>query len=360
MSKDIIDSALKRGAYVNERTSIHMHALASYYGKVFDDQEAMGIPMRVSELERDMPEIILANLHQLVRRFQNAMTWMTMGLDEPNRLTRWEKFRVSVIPHSAVMNHMTKVRDDIMRGLTKSKYGWINYNPVGFNPKTNDINRFHVEFRAAECLLCPSAVAAIACMYYALIIKAVDISRYGVLEIGDDKWLEQTEEVKNALMNNVKDWNNEDRFSDTRNLHRYHEILISESMELVHQLKAVLIKVGPAYEVLEKLAERPVALRRVEGQTWEKIEKDLEVILTEEGKFDVALSEIITLNQVSDCDSMVEWVKEVSQVLRADPGLDLKAVKNEELTANVADFVERKQEDGKLVWSSRIKAPIMI
>ena len=61
-----------------------------------------------------------------------------------------------------------------------------------FNPENkNNINRFHVEFRAADCLLSPSATAAIACMYYALIIKAVEISRYGLTEVGDGEWLDR-------------------------------------------------------------------------------------------------------------------------------------------------------------------------
>ncbi len=358
MANRIITLAEERGAYLNERCSIHMHVLASYYGKVVPSQEKMGIPIKVNEMEKDMPEIILANLHQLTRRYQNAMTWMVMALDEPNRMTRWEKFRVSVLPTSAVMNHMREVKEEVSRQAGGNKYGWINYNQVEFG-NNGDLRRFHVEFRAADGMMSPSAVAALACMYYALVLKAVEISRYGVVEIGDQAWLEQTQKVKAALLNNMKSYQDDDRFGDTTNLHKYYDVLIGESLDLVRQLKSILIDIGPAYEVLEKLAERPIAIRRCESQTWAQIEKDLAVIVNEEGRFDIALSEIITLNQVSECKSMDEWILAVGQTLRQDPELGIDE-DNDTVEGTVRDFVNKHSQDGQLVWSTPIGAPIMI
>jgi len=358
MANNIIGLAKKKGAYLNERCSIHMHALASYYSKVVPNQEKMGVPAKVSEMERDMPEIILANLHQLVRRYQNAMTWMVMGLSEQHRMTRWEKFRVSVMPVSAVMHHMREVQEEVARHAGGNKYGWINYNQVEFGQNGN-VHRFHVEYRAADGLNSPSAVAAIACMYYALVIKAVEISRYGVVEIGDRDWMEQATKVKDTLLNNMKGYQDGDRFGDTSNLHKHYDILIGESLDLVRQLKSILIKIGPAYEVLEKLAERPCALRLVDGETWDKIEDDLKVIMNEEGMFEVAVSEIITLNQVSECKDLDEWVTTVGQVLREDPELAIDP-DNAEVEDTVKNYVSKKREDGELVWSGPIGAPILI
>lgn len=357
MAQNIIDLANARGAYLNERCSIHMHALASYYSKVVPNQEKMGVPARVSEMERDMPEIILANLHQLVRRYQNAMTWMMTGLADPDHMTRWEKFRVSVMPVSAVMHHMREVMEEVSRHAGGNKYGWINYNQMEFSRK-GDVSRFHVEFRACDGLNSPSAVAAIACMYYGLIIKAIEISRYGVLEIGDREWLNQAEEVKANLMNGTGSYQ-DSRFSDTRKLHRYYDILIGESLDLVRQLKPILIKIGPAYEVLEKLAERPCALRLIEGQTWQQIEDDLKVITNAEDRFEIAVSEIINLNQVSECIDLDEWVGVVSQILREDEHLEIDK-KNGVLEDNIKGYVEKKRDCGELVWSTPIGAPILI
>lgn len=358
MASNIINESVGRGAYMNERCSIHMHVLASYYGKITDNQERHGIPSKVSEMERELPEIVLANLHQLVRRYQNAMTWMMMGLDEPERMTRWEKFRVSVLPISAATNHMRDVQNKVAHQAGGNKYGWINYNPVEFGPNGN-VKRFHVEFRGADGLMAPSAVAAIACMYYALVIKAIEISRYGILEIGDDGWLEKATEVKNALLNNMKGYQDGDRFSDTRNLNKYRAILIEDSFDLARQLKAILVKVGPAYEVLEKLAERPIALRRVDGESWETIEKDLAVIVNEEGRFDLALSEIIILNQVSECKDLDEWINEVGVVLRSNKELAIDE-DNAEVEDHIRYFIDKNRNDGKVIWSNKTGAPMMV
>jgi hypothetical protein len=120
-----------------------------------------------------------------------------------------------------------------------------------------------------------------------------------------------------------------------------------------------LINIGPAYEVLEKLAERPCALRRCEGQSWEEIEKSLEIIMNEEGKLDVALSEIVTLNQVSECKDLDEWIQTTGQILRKDPTLEID-VDNAVIEDTIRDFIDKNREDGKLVWSNRIGSPIMI
>lgn len=359
MCKNIIDSAVSRGAYVNERCSMHMHLLASYYGKLVPmPNQQSGIPDRVSEMERDMPEIILANFHQLVRRYQNAMTWMTMGLDDPKRMTRWEKFRVSVLEISAVTEKMDAVAKRVASNAGGKKYGWANYNNVEFS-RDGSIRRFHVEMRAADFLQSPSAAAALACLYYALALKAVEISRYGLLEVGDESWMAQAKEVKKAILNNMKDYGEGDRFGDTSRIHKYQEILIGESLDLVRQMKSILIRIGPAYEVLEKLAERPIALRRCDGESWEKIEKDLEVLINQEGRLEIALSEIITLNQVAECNSLEEWTNAVGQVLRENPEMGL-GPDNAELENNIQSYIEKRREEGELVWSKKIGAPILI
>ena len=363
MAKNINEKTVARGGYLNERCSIHMHLLASYYGKLVSNSETHGIPTKVSELEKDMPEIILANLHQLTRRYQNAMTWMMMGLDTPEQLTRWEKFRVSVLPISAIVNPMMDVKNQVAHTAGGNKYGWINYNRVEFN-RNGNIKRFHVEFRACDGLLSHSAIAAIACMYYALLIKSVEISRYGVVEVGDKSWLEQTQRVKAELMNNMKGYQDGDRFSNTSSLSQYYDLLIGESFDLIRQLKHILIQIGPAYEVLEKLAEKPSALRRCEGHSWDQIEKDLEVIISKEGSIEEVVREVIDLRHISECKDFPDWIKNVSNIIEKGPTRKELELEINEVDLNLNDiitkFVNTKCNDGELVWSTPIGAPVFI
>lgn len=355
MSKEIIDLAIVNHAYVNERTSIHAHLLASYYGKVPNNKDGgggPGVPNQINEMEKNMPEIILANFHQLCRRYQNALTWMSIGLDDPKHMTRWEKFRVSVLHISAILNSMQKVRDEVSSNAGGNKYGWVNYNNCTFNNK-GDLSRFHVEMRAMDCLLSPSAVAAFSCLWHAMMIKAVEISRYGVVEVGDKDWLVEAESIRKDLLNNMKSYQDGDRFGYTENLPKHYEALIGQSFDLISQVKHILMKMGPAYEVLEKLAERPCALRRCDGETWERIEADLSVGMTTEDIIIAKLAEIIDLRFVDQCKSESEWITEVSNMLREDKELNIDP-DDDTVEDKVVTFVERKKSDGEMVWLDRV------
>lgn len=358
MSKDIIETSVSRGAYINERCSIHMHGLASYYGKL-PGSNSSG---KVAELERSVPEIVLANLHQLIRRYQNAITWMTSGLDEPKRLTRWEKFRVSVMDVSAVPKNMREVRDEVMGIAGGNKYSWANYKFCEFDGN-GAVKRLHVEIRVMDGLLSPSAVAALSCMWYAMFIKAVELSRYGVMSVGDEDWKNQARTVKNALMNNNTNWdegNKYGRFSDTTKLHKYTDILVAESFELISQLKHILAKVGPAYDILEKLAESPCSIRRCDGVEWTEIEKQLEVQLTEEGKFEYEIHKLIDTRGIDRVASVQEWMTKVAETLQNNKDLELTDDSVEEITDKVAFHVEEKQSNGEMIWAEKIGSMITI
>jgi len=364
MSDDIIRLAMENNAYVNERCSIHAHLLASYYGKLPNGKDGgPGVPNQVNEMERDMPEIILANFHQLCRRYQNAMTWMTMGLDEPNRMTRWEKFRVSNLHISAIMNSMKKVAADVSQhagsgGGSGNKYGWVNYNYCQFN-EDGSLRRVHVEMRVMDGLLSASAVAAMSCLYYALMIKAVEISRYGVVEVGDKDWLTRAQNIKKTLLNNMKGYQDGDRFGDTSELGQHYETLISESFDLISQVKHILMKLGPAYEVLEKLAERPCALRRCDGEDWTQIEKDLAVEVSAEDQFIHKLAEIIDLRLVDQCKDEMEWLREVSNLMREDKELNIDP-DDDTVEDKIVEFVSKKKNDGEMVFLDRVGAMALI
>jgi len=360
MAKNIIDTSVTKGAWVNERCSIHMHMLASYYSKLVPDGhgKANGIPNQISELEKPMPEIIMANLHQLIRRYQNAMTWMMTALDDPKRLTRWEKFRVSVLPISAVLNSMQSVKNQVAEYAGGTKYGWVNYKYTEFN-REGDVSRFHIELRALDGVLCPSVVAAIACLYYALIIKAVEISKYGVVEVGDKAWMKQSQKVKEALLNNCKGYGDGDRFGHTENLHKYYDILTEESLDLVRQLKHILISIGPAYDILEALAQKPVSLRRIDGDSWEKIEEDLAVPMTEENKFDKLLSEWIDLRVITECQNVDEWTHEIAQALKSsDEADDIDF--GTDIEQRVEEYIDNKRNDGELIWSKSLGTVVLL
>jgi len=341
MTEKILTMCAKKGAYLNERCSSHMHLLTSYY-----NESDSGI----NELERDMPEIIAANFHQLCRRYQNAITWMTMALDNPNHMTRWEKFRISILEISPVTRSMKDVcltiSNKSKKLSNKDKYGWANYSRMQFSG--NDITKFHVEMRVADSTLCPSYYAAIACLFYSLVVKAVEISRYGVLKIGDEEWLKSASKIKDSILNGVGGYDSE-RFGNTRHALDNREVLSSQGLEMINQLKNTLIKLGPAYDVLYKLAQQPVALRRINGDKWADIEDALSVKMEEHDKIGLRINEIIDLRHIEECATIDEWILEVSKIINDVKDNDIKIT-----DVDIKNFVDNKMRDGELMWSESI------
>jgi len=357
MSKNIIDTSVKNGAYINERCSIHMHVLAAYYGQISGPSGS-----NIKELERNVPEIILANLHQLIRRYQNAITWMSSGLNNPAKLTRWEKFRVSVLNISAVANSMRDVKSMVESVSNGTKYGWVNYKFCTFDGN-GDINRLHIEFRVMDGLLSPSACAAFACLYYAMFIKAVELSKYGIMEVGDDAWKAKALKIKSALLNNCSDWqdgNKYGRFSDTSEVYKYTDTLVAESFELISQLKHILTLVGPAYDVLEKLAENPCSIRRCANTCWEDIENDLKVELTTEGKIEYEIGKLVDTRAITGEADKQTWIEKVSSALADNKKVNVSKKLKEEIYNSVCMYVEEKQTNGEMIWADRIGSMIMI
>lgn len=356
MFEKIIKTALENRAYVNERCSIHAHLLAAYYGNS-------------NELERPIPEIILANFHQLCRRYQNAITWMTMGLDSEEYLTRWEKYRVSIIDISPRDCYMNKVAERVFQNANDTKYSWVNYAPNVFtntdqNAATNQTkeqgatSRLHLELRVMDALLSPSAVAAIGCLYVALFIKAVEISRYGLLNVDDEKLLTNLQKIKEVLLNNRKNFNDGDRFSNTSKLKPYFDVLIFDSLELIDQLKHILAKFGPCYSVLEKLATEPCAIKRTKGKSWEKIEEELSVVCEEDSILGLKLGQIIDTKQIDKCLNEEEWIAEAAKILFEDAelmeiflGYTLDDIKKE-----IQSYIGEKEKTGETLWMPNIGA----
>lgn len=333
MSKNIIKEVTNRGGYINERASSHMHVLASY----FEDGNG-----GVKEMEKDMPEIIMANFHQLCRRYQNALTWLTIALDQPNHMTRWEKFRVSILDITPISHNMSTVGQTVAQHAGR-KYGFVNYNNCKYT-KNGDVSRFHIEMRQADSTLCPTWYAAIACLHYALVIKAVDISRYGLLKVGDEAWMKEAKKMKEVILNNCGDYDGP-RVSDTSKLLDNVDYFRRESLDLIGQLKGTLLKMGPAYDILIKLADKPAALRLIEGQSWEEIEKSIEVRLSDIGQLQMKIEEAIDLRLVDECESSVEWVSQILSCLEEEE-LDQKP--SEEA---VRSIVDSKLREGEVIWS---------
>jgi hypothetical protein len=359
MTKKIMDSVSKYGAFVDERTSVHYHLLTGYlsttkynssrpdYG--LSTERSAVFPLSsydnsgtliLKDMEKPIPEVVLANFHQLYRRYENAIIWLTSTGTSLNNLTRWIKFRKPMTKYSAVRETMQKIIDCISRDQENSRYYSVNYLPVSFNGG-GDIDRLHFEVRVCDGLLSPSAATAFAYLFYSILIKAIDISKYGILESGDREYMLMSKEIMAKLCNNSGGYSGP-RVSYTQDLGHYVPILIKQTKELINFVKPVLLKEFGVFDILSSLSEKPISIRRAEGHSWDRIEFDIcpknNEDITEEERIVVRAADT---NSILECASVDEWALALAD--------DFNFEKQDIINA-----IDKLILKGLIIWDNRI------
>lgn len=351
----IIGLCAESGGYTDERCSIHIHLLASYLTPAFSNKDNghKYLQSDITELERPMPEIILANFHQLIRRYHCALIWLSAAGIKRSQLTRWEKFRKSILPYSAIRHKMPLVTQEVgSASKSKRKYAMMNYEQIQFD-KEGRVSRFHVEGRYMDGNMSPATIVAHACLLYGLVLKAVEISRYGVLEAGGKEYMDQQKEIYSHLCNHDGPWDGS-RHSDTSGLDPYIPELIKQSRQVVRLVKGTLSELAPADEILRSLAEKPLALRLIEGQSWKQIEDSLYSVSTGPDLLAQEVAKLVGLGAIMECDDTEEWVDTVAHQLANDRGVatDENSVTN--LKEAVQAYIECQQQEQHMRWSTEV------
>ncbi len=347
MCKDILDPIISRGGFVNERCGQHYHILATYL-------DGPRIGRTVSELEKPIPEIVLANLHQLHRRYELAMFWIMSAGTKPEHITRWARFRQPLRRFSALRSRMQKIQAEMFETVIgmntasnqKGKYASVAYHFCKFN-HAGDVETFHIENRIADGTLSPAVATAWAMLCYALVLKAVRLSQYGVMEDGSDAFRAKVKEIQPHLIAGglMGEWG-DNRFADTRGIHQHIPWLRENATEMVNWLKPELSGLGPAYDILVALAGEPCSMRLIAGRSWQQIEDDLYAPFANgDGSNQILnadeIREAVDLGSVMDCDHLEMWIEEVAAYLgQHSPG--------------VADAVHQLIQKGEFRWSDPV------
>ncbi len=147
----------------------------------------------------------------------------------------------------------------------------------------------------------------------------------------------------------TREWGDH-RTADTSGLSPHFEWLQRNTRELINWLKPELSSLGPAYEILLALADRPCSLRLSEGQDWSQIETDLYAQHVAAREEDIPINideirEVVDLATIVDCGHVETWIEEVAAYLGQNP-------------PHVADTVHRMITSGELRWSDPIGALI--
>ena len=126
--------------------------------------------------------------------------------------------------------------------------------------------------------------------------------------------------------------------------------LRGNAQEMVNWLKPELSSLGPSYDILLSLADKPCSLRLVEGQSWEQIEQELygdyrnRANAGDQASED-ELREVVDLASIIDCPHVEGWIEEVAAYLGQNPQA-------------VAGTVHKMVAEGEFRWSDPVGALI--
>jgi hypothetical protein len=306
MNNHIMDTFHQHDIHTSHHTGMHIHLLAGYTNN------------DLTELERNVPEIILANLYQLHRIFAPELYWIASGGCQDYAITRYMLFRRPPFDFSATNTPMSVIREEMNEKY--GKYQMLNLNPCRFSGRT--LSTFHVEARYPDTHLSPAVSTALVALEVALLHKAIDLSACGIISIKQDEY-----DFKKLIFDKFVNMGTGDRESDSTDLEQDDiENLQLRTSALIRWLKAEISNLNPiAYDILKKMSVSPSSLMRINGMSWQQIDEKIYTPKMIDRENVDKLMEMLILQQITDCPSNEEWISKASE------RLSLPQIKTEQL-----------------------------
>ncbi len=225
-------------------------------------------------LAEEIPEIILANLWNIARLFAPGLKFITSAGENRQALCRRRQNNAhqEFMRLSPEKKSMAEIQAVLKKSIIVPEHqNFFNIEHVCFNASGN-ISNFHLEFRFPDGDLCPVSITAKTFLFMTMMLKAVEISKFGLLKVDSGSL-----ETNNRLMDMISNNNGKLATSDTSavddtTLEEYR----NNAQSLLLFLKSIFLLLDNSGElILQQLASEPVSLRRSQGQNWEKIENEL-------------------------------------------------------------------------------------
>ncbi|GAP12587.1 hypothetical protein LARV_00323 [Longilinea arvoryzae] len=275
-------------------------------------------------LAEPVPEIILANLWNLVRRYSPELRFLTSCGDTRKALCRRRNYtsHIEMIQHSPATMSMREIKEILKESKRVPEHqNFFNLQHVQFDD-SGAVSDFHLEFRFPDADLSATSVSAKTFLFLALLLKAVDFSQYGVIHVGKIvPWRRKT-----YLLGIL---NNNDGNLATSDTSALTDEMIQELRQGCRELLDLLTPVfegldsEPALEVLNSLAEQPVSLLRCAGYDWQGIESLLSkrAAVDDLGldETDRKLMQYIEVGEWSGLSSLESWEWSASRELYLTP-----------------------------------------
>ncbi|MBN1666765.1 MAG: hypothetical protein JW862_06740, partial [Anaerolineales bacterium] len=118
--------------------------------------------MLTPSLAEPVPEIILANLWNLTRRYGPELKFLTSGGESREGLCRRRQHNshTEFVRHSSGVVHMSKIQQALKESLIVPEHqNFLNLEHLGFT-ETGAVLPFHLEFRFPDADLSPTSITA--------------------------------------------------------------------------------------------------------------------------------------------------------------------------------------------------------
>jgi len=233
-------------------------------------------------LAEPVPEIILANVWNLTRRYAPNLRFLTSAGDQMTALCRRRNYtsHLEMVRLSPGTMSMAQIQQALRESRVVPEHqNFLNLEHITFDDN-GAVRNFHLEFRFPDADLSPTSIVAKTFLFLAMLLKAVELSQYGVIHVGKiDEWRRKCQ---------LLDWlSNNDGSLATSDTSQITPEIIDElragCRELLELLKPVFVRFAraagegseehPAFEVLSLLAETPLSLLRASGRGWSEIEQ---------------------------------------------------------------------------------------
>ncbi len=302
---DIMSILRKHGARPRPICGMHFHL----------------IPVGISE---PIPEIILANLWNLVRRYAPALKFICSCGDKPERLCRRRNHNshLELVKHSSGTTRMPVIQEMLKQShIVPEHQNFMNLQHVWFDER-GDVSRFHIEFRFPDVDLCPASIVAKIFLVLAISLKAVDLSQFGVIHVGKYSLWKRKKSLLDMLSNNEGYGGGSDTsqltWEDIEEIKGY-------GWELLDLLGTVFSRFenNPSLDILYLLNETPISLMRTSGMSWEDINRLVNArsraSLNEFDNIDLRLIKIVELMEIDEMPDDKSWCWQVAKELRLTP-----------------------------------------
>ncbi|MCA9935199.1 MAG: hypothetical protein KC415_14795 [Anaerolineales bacterium] len=224
-------------------------------------------------LAEPVPEIILANLWNLTRRYAPELRYITSGGEKREALCRRRNYtsHLEMVRHSPGNLSMQEIKGLLDASLIVPKHqNFLNLEHLEFTEDGAALP-FHLEFRFPDADISATSVTAKTFLFMALLLKAVDLSQYGVIHVGKIQPWRRKIELMHMLSNNDGNVATSDTTAVTEDIL---EELRQGCYELLDLLAPTFDRFddNPSLDILLALTERPISLLRCAGYDWPEIE----------------------------------------------------------------------------------------